>query len=56
MIFVYLEKVYERVLREILKWALMMKVLPEIYVNVIEDMDEGVSQRVGSLCRILVSE
>ena len=50
MVFIDLEKAYDRVPREILKWALMKKGLPKVYVNIIEDMYEGVSTRVRSLC------
>ena len=50
MVFIDLEKAYDRVPREILKWALMKKGLPKVYVNIIEDMYEGASTRVRSLC------
>lgn len=35
MVFIDLEKGYDRVLREILKWTLIKKRLPKLYVNVI---------------------
>ena len=40
MVYIDLEKDYDRVLRKILKWALMKKRLPKVYVNVIEDKSE----------------
>jgi len=50
MVFIDLEKVYDRVTREILKWTLKKKGLLKVYVNVMEDMYEGASKRVRSLC------
>ena len=50
MVFIDLEKAYDRVPREILKWTLMKKGLPKVYMNIIEDMYEGASTRVRSLC------
>lgn len=38
MVFIDLKKAYDRVHREVLKWALMKKGLPKIYVNEIEDI------------------
>jgi len=40
MIFIDLEKIYDRVPREVLKWTLMKKDLPKAYVNIIEAMYE----------------
>ena len=51
MVFIDLKKVYDRVTREILKWTFKKKVLSKVYVNVIEDMYEGASKRVWSLCK-----
>ena len=50
MVFINLEKVYDKVSREILKWILMKKRLLKLYVNVIEDMYERTSTRVRNLC------
>lgn len=49
MIFINLEKAYDRVPREVLKWALMKKGLHKAYVNIIEDMYEVSNTRVKSL-------
>jgi hypothetical protein len=35
MVFMDLEKVYDRMPREVLKYALMRKVIPKIYINLI---------------------
>jgi len=49
MIFIDLEKAYERFPREVLKWILMKKGLPKAYVNIIGDMYEGENIGVKSL-------
>lgn len=37
-------------LRKILKWALMRKVIPKIYINVIENTYDGSCNSVKSMC------
>jgi hypothetical protein len=41
MVLMDLKKAYNIVLREVLKWALMRKVVPKIYINLNQDMYEG---------------
>lgn len=41
MVFIHLEKAYERVPREVLKWALMRIGIPKTNINVTEDMYDG---------------
>jgi len=36
-----LKKMYDRELKEILKWALMRKRIPKTYINMVKDMNEG---------------
>jgi len=52
MVFIDLEKAYDRVPREVLRWALMRKNVPKMYVNLIQDMYEGSSTSVKSRCGI----
>ncbi|XP_015378430.1 PREDICTED: uncharacterized protein LOC107172649, partial [Diuraphis noxia] len=42
-------KAYDRVPREVLKWPFMKKGLPKVYVNINENMYEGVNTRVKTL-------
>ena len=42
MIFIDLEKAYDRVPRDVLWWALKKKTVPFKYVSIIRDMYEGV--------------
>jgi len=53
MVFIDLEKVNDRVPREVLKWALMRKKIPKMYINVVENMYEGYEgscTNVKSMC------
>ena len=51
MVFIDLEKAaYDKVPTVILKWVLMKKGLPKVYVNIIKDMYKGESTRLRSLC------
>jgi len=52
MVFVDLEKGYDRVPREVMKWALMKKEVPKMYINLIQDMHEGSSTSVKSMCGV----
>jgi len=49
MIFIDLEKAYDRVPKDIFKWELMETGLPKAYVNIIKDMYEGANTRVKRL-------
>jgi len=40
MVVIDLKKVYDRVPREVLKWALMRKEVPKTYIKVVVDMYE----------------
>lgn len=46
MVFIDLEKVYEKVPREVLWWALTMKGFSQKYIYIIKDMYEGASTRM----------
>ena len=50
MVFIDLEKAYDRVPREVLKWALMRKEVPKKYINLIQDMYDSSSTSVKSMC------
>jgi len=52
MVFIDLEKVYDRVTIDVLRWALMKKSVPKMYINLIQDMYEGSSTSVESMCGI----
>ena len=43
VVFIDLEKAYDRVPREVLEWTLKKKGVPRVYVKVIEEMYEGAS-------------
>jgi len=38
MVFIDIEKAYDKVLREVLKWKLMKKEIPKTYINMVDDM------------------
>ena len=46
MVFIDLEKTYDRVLKDVLWWALHNKVVPFKYVSIIRDMYDGVVTNV----------
>jgi len=52
MVFIDLEKAYERVPREVLWRCLKRKSIPVAYMRVIKDMDSGVWARVRTLVGI----
>jgi len=47
-----LEKEYNRVARKVLKWALMRREIPKIYINLIQDIYEGSSTSVKNMCGV----
>ncbi len=50
MIFVDLKKAYDRVLRDLIWWAMRKGTIPEGYVQVIQDMYRGTKTRVKTIC------
>ena len=46
VVFINLEKTYDKVPREVLWWTLMKKVVPITYIKIIKDMDDGVVANV----------
>jgi hypothetical protein len=52
IVFIDLEKAYDRVPREVLKWVLMRKEFPKININLIQEMYENSRTCVKSFCGI----
>jgi len=50
MVFIDLGKAYDKVPRKVLKWALMRKEVPKMYLNMAHDMYEDSSIRVNIRC------
>ena len=50
MVFVDLEKAYDRVPRDLIWWALTKKNIPEAYLTIIQDMYKATETRVKTRC------
>ena len=50
MVFVDLEKAYDKVSRDLIWWAMRNRSVPEGYVKVIQDMYRGTKTRVKTKC------
>ena len=50
MVFVDLEKAYDRVPRDLIWWAMRRKGVPEAYVSAVRDTYEGASTHVRTMC------
>ena len=52
MVFIDLEKAYDRVLRDMLWWVMNKKTVPLKYVSIIRDMYEGLATNVRTCDRL----
>ena len=50
MVFVDLEKAYDRVPRDLIWWALRRKNIPEAYITIIQDMYKATKTKVKTRC------
>ena len=50
IVFVDLEKAYDRVSRDLIWWALGYKNIPEAYITIIQDMYKATKPRVKKRC------
>jgi len=57
MVFTNLEKTYDRVLREVLKWMLMRKeVVSKMNINLTQEIYEGSSTNVKNMCGVTAKD
>lgn len=49
IVFIGINKTYDKVFKKVWKWSLVNRGLPKFYVSVIEDMHAGTSIRIRSL-------
>ena len=50
MVFVDLEKAYDRVPCDLMWWALIQKNIPEAYITIIQDMYKATKTRANTRC------